>query len=128
MAELKIISETGMFHSACRCRWDDHIEWYGFKPIAHRSPEGPGFVDRSDRTVSMNHFISFDVDGDVLRAAVLRVSATYAQATYCVLVKDCVSFSADVARAVGLRVPLVNISPAGFIAILAVWNSYTAMD
>jgi hypothetical protein len=39
---------------------------------------------------------------------------------------DCVSFSADVARNVGLAVPLVNLTPYGLIQILRV-NSYTKL-
>jgi hypothetical protein len=57
MAELMFISETGMFHSACRCTWGTVVEWYGFKPLKHRSPAGQGMVDRSDRS-------SFMFDGD----------------------------------------------------------------
>lgn len=126
MAELKIITETGMFHSACRCQWGSEVQWYGFKPQWHLWPVSPGYVDRSDRTALINHFISFDIDDGTLRSAVRRVSSDYRDATYGLMVKDCVSFSADVARAAGLRLPLVNITPAGFIAILAVWNTYTA--
>jgi hypothetical protein len=124
MAELMFISETGMFHSACRCDCGGRIEWYGFKPRRHRSPAGAGFVDRSDRSAFVNHSITFDVSGLSLRAAVDKVAHKYANKTYVLGVCDCVSFTADVARQVGLLVPLLNYTPYFFIQVLALWNSY----
>ena len=128
MAELMFISETGMFHSACRCTWGGGVEWYGFKPRAHRSPAGPGMVDRSDRSAFKNHSISFDVNDALLISAVRAVAREYADRTYVVTVCDCVSFTADVARRVRLKVPSVNITPYGFIQILALWNSFERKD
>lgn len=124
MAQLTIISETGMFHSACRCTWGDVVEWYGFKPQAHMTPAGKGMVDRKDRTPSINHTISFEVDGALLRSAIESVAQKYADKTYVVTVVDCVSFSADVARQCNLRLPRVNLTPYGLILALAMWNSY----
>ena len=124
MAQLSIISETGMFHSLCRCTYGSKIEWYGFAPIKKGSPHGPGAVHREARPNLINPYISFEIQEPVLRRAIALVSKKYADATYTVTVKDCVSFSADVARAVGLAVPLVNISPWGLIQILRV-NTYT---
>ena len=126
MAELMFISETGMFHSACRCTYGGRVEWYGFKPRVHRSPKGPGFVDRSDRSGFINHSITFEINEAALRAAVGRIAAKYAGETYVVTVCDCVSFTADVAREVSLRVPAVNITPYGFIQVLALWNKYAS--
>ena len=60
MAELKFISETGMFHSAC-CQ-GNIVGDDGFKPRKHRSPAGQGFVDRTDRSAFVNHSVSFDVN------------------------------------------------------------------
>lgn len=123
MAVLTFISETGMFHSACRCtREGNTVDWYGFKPRAHLSPMGRGFVDRSDRSSFINHSVSFDVPSARLRMAIDRVVEEYANKTYVVTVCDCVSFTADVARAVGLNVPAVNITPYGFIQVLGFWN------
>jgi hypothetical protein len=122
MAELMFISETGMFHSACRVTLGGRVEWYGFKPWKHRSPQGRGMVDRSDRSGFVNHSITFDVNEAILRSAVERVARDYANKTYCATVCDCVSFTADVARQVRLRVPSVNITPYGFIQVLAFWN------
>lgn len=126
MAQLTIISETGMFHSACRCTFGTSVQWYGFKPKAHRSPKGPGFVDRSDRTSSINHTITFEVDDALLRSAISAAVGMYDDTEYTVGVRDCVSFSADLARKARLRVPSVNISPYGFIQTLALWNEYVS--
>ena len=126
MAQLTIITETGMFHSACRCSWGGAVSWYGFKPIAHRSPVGMGFVDVSDRSAQMNYNIAFTIDDTALSLAVEKVKRGYTEKEYILAVRDCVSFSADVAREVGLRVPPLNFTPYGFIKILAVWNDYTS--
>jgi hypothetical protein len=130
MAELAIISETGMFHSLCRCTWGvgmgAEVKWYGFAPIAKSSPHGPGAVHTEARPHLINHIITFDVDDFMLRQAIAIVVAKYANATYTVTVKDCVSFTADVAREIGLRVPLVNMTPWGLIQILRLYNSYTS--
>ncbi len=126
MAELMIISETGMFHSACRFTFSTSVVWAGFKPKQHRAPAGAGIVDTSDRTDFINHQITFDVDEGRLRSALTKVTRAYTGATYVLSVKDCVSFSADIARNVGLAVPPVNITPYGFLEILAVWNKYVS--
>jgi hypothetical protein len=126
VAQLMFITETGMFHVACACTWGKSVEWYGFKPREHRAPAGRGFVDRSDRKAYMNHYITFDVQDAILRFGVDRVKAKYDPSRYLVTVHDCVSFAADVAREAGLLVPRVNITPYGFIEILAVWNVYTS--
>ena len=125
MADLTIITETGMFHSAARCTYVDKVEWYGFKPKSHRSPVGAGMVDRSDRRAMINHIISFDIDDPTLRNAITSVVAKYDDKTYALGVCDCVSFTADLARGVGLKVPALNFTPYGFLQILAVWNTYT---
>jgi hypothetical protein len=125
MGELTIISETGMFHSACRYTIGQSASWIGFKPRTHRAPIGPGLVDTSDRTASINHTISFAVADTTLIAAANAVSALYLPKTYVLGVCDCVSLSADFARQVGLAVPAVNMTPYGLILILAAANSYT---
>ncbi|WP_435018102.1 hypothetical protein TA3x_000047 [Tundrisphaera sp. TA3] len=115
MAELMLFSETGMFHSGVRCTWGSVVEWYGFLPERHRSPAGRGKVDRSDRSALINHSARFRIDDLVLRKAVDATAADYATKTYVVTVVDCVSFTADVARKAGLKVPLVNFTPYGFL-------------
>jgi hypothetical protein len=128
MAKLVIISETGMFHSACKCIFSNRVEWYGFKPKTSMSPAGDGFVDESDRSAMVNHSITFNVAEDVLDSAVVKAWNKYINSTYVVTVRDCVSFSADMARYVGLSVPAVNITPWGLIQILAVWNDYESKN
>lgn len=120
MAKLAIISETGMFHSLCRCTFGHQEEWYGFAPVKKSSPHGPGAVHPEARPRLINHLIEFEVSDATLRAALRTVVPKYATATYTVGVKDCVSFSADVARAVGLMVPATNMTPWGLIQILRV--------
>ena len=124
MAELMFTSETGMFHSACRATFGASVQWYGFKPREHRSPKGPGMVDKSDRSAFINHSLKFEISDAILQGAVARVAAGYANKTYIVTVCDCVSFTADVARQCHMRVPAVNISPYGFLQTLALWNMY----
>jgi len=118
------ITETGMFHSACRATWGNVVEWYGFKPKQHQTPVGEGMVDRSDRSSMLKHYITFDIYDLLLRTALKKVADAYATKIYALTVCDCVSFTADVAREVGLRVPLVNFTPYGFIQVLGFWNSY----
>jgi hypothetical protein len=125
VGELTIISETGMFHSACRITIGQSSSWIGFKPRTHRAPAGPGMVDTSDRTAFINHSISFQVADGTLMNLVQTVTAKYERATYVLGVRDCVSLSADAAREAGLAVPLVNMTPYGLILILAAANSYT---
>ena len=125
MAELAIISETGMFHSLCRCTYGADVKWYGFAPIQKSSPHGPGAVHTQARPQLVNHMITFDVPDPILTRAIDEVSAKYKDAVYTVLFKDCVSFTADVCRAVGLAVPMVNMTPWGLIQILRV-NPHTS--
>jgi hypothetical protein len=113
-----------MFHSLCRCDYGPNSKWYGFAPIEKSSPHGPGTVHTDARPQLINHFISFEVADYRLRVAIEYTRRKYVNATYTVLVRDCVSFTADVARAVGLRVPLVNMTPWGLIQVLRV-NPYT---
>jgi hypothetical protein len=120
------ISETGMFHSACRCSWGEKVEWYGFKPKAHLTPAGEGQVDRSDRTALVNHSITFHVPDVLLYKAIKKAAAKYEGKTYILCVCDCVSFTAHVAEYVNLDVPYLNMTPYGLIQLLAWWNNYVA--
>ena len=124
MAKLKFITETGMFHSACSCDWGTGVEWYGFQPLKHRAPAGAGKVDRSDRSSFVKHFVTFEIGDALLRTAIAKVSSDYAMKTYIVMLRDCVSFTADVARQVNLVVPPVNMTPYGFLQILALRNAF----
>ena len=94
MAQLMIITETGMFHCACCCSWHSGpSEWYGFKPLRHRVPAGNGYVDRTDRTRLIDHSITFNVNDALLRVGVNVVNAQYDGTLYVVTVHDCVSFA-----------------------------------
>lgn len=125
MAELTFITETWLPpHSACRCVWRGRTEWYGFKPRKHLHLVGQGYVDTGNKTSEINHYIVFEVDDFRLRMGVQKERAKYDGAEYILGARDCVSFSADVARQVGLRLPLVNMTPYGFLEILAVYNKY----
>jgi hypothetical protein len=126
MAQLTIISETGMFHSVCRCTWPDGVKWYGFAPVKHREPHGQGAVHTESRAQYINHYISFDISDFLLRSAIGKAVEKYKAATYTIGVRDCVSFSADVARGCNLAVPLVNMTPWGLVQILRV-NNYTEL-
>lgn len=128
VAELMIISETGMFHSACRCTFQSGVQWYGFQPAKARTPVSRGRVDRSDRTSYINHLVEFEISASRLRRAVSNVAAEYRHKNYILGVCDCVSFSADVARQSGLRVPRVNMTPWGFIKWLSVQNEHVRFE
>jgi hypothetical protein len=122
MAQIKFITETGMFHVACRCEIKGKVEWYGFKPIKSMEAVYPGYVDRSDRSALINHWVTFGIEDITLQNGVNAARSQYTGAIYAVGVKDCVSFAADVARKIGLKVPRVNMTPYGFIKILEVHN------
>ncbi len=125
MGKLKIISETGMFHSACEVTIKSSVKWYGFKPATSMSPYSDGKIDTSDRSALINHYISFEVTDTILERAVQNTVAQYATKDYILGVVDCVSFSADLGRRCGLSMPLVNMTPYGFIEILKLSNTYT---
>ena len=55
-------------------------------------------------------------------AAVDKESKAYATSYYAVTMNDCVSFTADLARDCGMKVPAVNMSPDGFLQTLKFWN------
>jgi hypothetical protein len=126
MAQLKIISETGMFHSACHCTFANptRSEWYGFLPKVHRRPVSDGQVDRADRTSNINHYVLFDIADVTLDRAIRQTVAAYSEKDYILGVCDCVSFSADLAWRCNLKVPVLNMTPYGFIKVLAWKNAY----
>lgn len=128
MGKLKIISVTGaMPHSACFFDFADikyQDGWRGFAPAAHRSPVGAGKVYTDDESGRINHSITFEVPDPTLLRACNSVTAQYSSRTYRVLICDCVSFSADVARECGLILPRVNMTPYGLIKILQAYNQY----
>jgi hypothetical protein len=126
VAQLKIISETGMFHSACFCTFDNptRAEWYGFLPAVHRRPVSKGKVDRANRSANLNHYILLNIPDVTLDKAIKSTVAQYQNKDYVLAVRDCVSFSADLAYNAGLKVPRINMTPYGFIKVLCWWNNY----
>ncbi|MCI0459877.1 MAG: hypothetical protein L0Z62_23245 [Gemmataceae bacterium] len=93
-------------------------------PATHRRPISSGKVYTDDETHRLNHGIIFEVVDTVLANAADKAREQYSSGPYILGVRDCVSFSADVARYCNLNVPLINMTPYGLIQILAVWNSY----
>ena len=130
MGFLTVISETGMFHSAClfEIGTPPRCEWRGFHPRAHRTPVGAGEVDRSNREAFINHYARFAVADGVLLSVLGRVDAGWADAVYALGVQDCVSLSAEVARQCGLSVPAVNMTPYGLLWALRTWNTCVNWD
>ena len=131
MGKLSIISVGGAFyhfHSACHFEYDDLTYangWLGFGPSIHNKPatvQGEVFTD--DESARVNHGITLTVLDARLCQAARETKAQYSSGPYVVTVRDCVSFSADVARRCGLGVPAVNFTPYGLIQILALWNPY----
>ena len=126
---LTITSETGVFHSVCLLEYPNGTKkWFGFKPAVHLSPSGPGFVETANRESYINHYIRFQVAVSSLTAAESMIAAKYAHAQYEVLVFDCVSMTADVARVCGLNVDDNAYTPFGLITFLRFTNQYVNYD
>lgn len=115
-----------MLHSACKVTIGGASKWYGFQPKKPRTPISGGKVDNSDRSSYINHYADFTVSDGMLRYAVEKAVAEYSSKNYVLGVVDCVSFTADVARNCGMAVPLVNLTPYGFLKTLMFHNAYTA--
>lgn len=131
MGYLTVITETGMFHSACLFEIGDwgRLEWRGFHPVKHRVPAGRGEVDTSDREAFINHYARFEVPDDRLSSALSQADFDWRRSFYAIGVQDCVSFSADVARACRLSVPPPPImTPYGLLASLKSLNPFTHAD
>ena len=129
MGQVSIISVTGAVpHSACKLEYDsiDYQDgWLGFGPSRHRTPiTKTGTVFTDDESYRMNHGIRIKVNDTVLARAAARVTRKYSTGSYVLCVRDCVSFSADLARGCEMNVPDINMTPYGLILILAVWNRY----
>ncbi len=131
MGHLTVITEIGMFHSACLFEigtWGRQA-WRGFHPRHHRAPAGLGEVDTSNREAFINHYARFVVEDRLLESALRTADASWGHAFYTVGVQDCVSFSAQVARACRLTVPPPPImTPYGLLVSLRALNSATHSD
>ncbi len=92
MAEFQtVISETGLVpHSACRCSLRDLGEMVRLcadqKAFAARPRRSFGHTEAQNGFI--NHFISFDFPDTLLRRAIDRVCAKYANAVYVVGVQS----------------------------------------
>lgn len=132
MGRLSIISVGDgfyHFHSACHFEYDDLTYangWLGFGPSIHNMPVTTlGKVFTEDESARVDYGITLAVPDARLSQAARETKAQYSSEPYVVTVRDCVSFSADVARRCGLGVPVVfNFTPYGLIQSLAVWNPY----
>jgi hypothetical protein len=108
MAKLTFISETGVPHSAAYLEYaNGEKKWLGFQP-GRRGIGGViscGRIDTSDRSGNILTQVSFAIPDDVLRRAEQRTVDQYRTRHYVLLKCDCVSFTADLARNAGLKVP-----------------------
>jgi hypothetical protein len=120
------ISETGFPHSACQVDGD---RWYGYKPSIPKSPLAKGIVDRSSRALHVKTFVTLTVADDAIEAALAKILRDYRGDWYCVGVKDCVTFTADLAEAMGLIIPpRPNFLPEAFVANLRKLNFGRLVD
>jgi len=120
MKTVRFISETGFPHSAFQVNGGS---WYGFKPIIPKVPICSGHIDHSDRSRYIDLQVTFHFEAGNTSEALHKVVTKYRDAVYFGGVKDCVSFSADFAEALGLRIPpRPNFSPSHFVKNLARLN------
>lgn len=115
MATLRVITETGFFHIACRLGYDDgRTKWAGWQPVKGgrywtKEDVGRGWIEKEDKEEAgkVNHYVTFNVgDDSVLEHAEHCMVRDYVvkDDTYGFGTRDCVSFVRDVARYCGLRV------------------------
>jgi hypothetical protein len=127
MGQLWVISVTGSIpHSACYFDYSGVVYkdgWLGFAPAKRRRLYAPGKIFTDDEDHRINHGIIFDVPDTLLEEAATKVKRMYVDKSYIAGIRDCVSFSADVARLCGLNVPDGPIMlPYELLMLLAAWN------
>ena len=128
MASLRVVSETGFFHIACRLQHDDgRVQWVGWQPVqggAYWSKEdvGRGWIEREDKEAAgkVNNYVTFRVtDAELDRADHDMVKYYVAgDDTYGFALRDCVTFARDVAEYCGLKVSSLMNHPVPRIDIL----------
>ena len=128
MATLRIVSETGFFHIACRLQHDDgRIQWAGWQPVkggAYWSKEdvGRGFIEREDKEAAgkVNNYVTFRVTQAELDQANHDMLKYYfaGNDTYGFGLRDCVTFARDVAGYCGLKVHSLMDHPIARIDFL----------
>jgi hypothetical protein len=123
MGSVMFISERGFPHAAVNV---NHKDWYGFKPRSNKQPLWPGLVDRSDLSSAIKHSATFTIDDVKISRVIPPIVMQYQTSWYKGGVHDCVTFVADIAEALGLRIPRrPNFLPDHFIICLAALNSGT---
>jgi hypothetical protein len=121
MSSVMFISETGFAHSAVLVHGS---KWYGFKPSIPKFLFATGHLDHSDRTQFIKHKVTFHFESSHhVHAALVKVLAAYQTAWYLGGIRDCVTFTADFAEDLGLRIPpRPNFIPDHFLLSLARLN------
>ena len=150
MGTVLFISETSWFaghgkgfpHTAFRVNGTD---WYGFKPRISDTPIAPGNVDRlapgevahpHPHRAAPGHIdryhhweshilsqVTFHLPDERIQSALHKTQAAYRGKWYFGGARDCVTFSADFAQAIGLRIPpRPNFSPDHFVKSLGRLN------
>ena len=121
MGQVTFVSERGVPHAALKVGQSD---WYGFKPRLEKFPVAPGLLDRSRPTAEIKHTVIFSIDDAIIARELPKVVSRYQHSWYKVGVLDCVSFVADVAEALGLRIPnRPNFLPDEFVIRLSILNA-----
>jgi hypothetical protein len=124
MASVMFISERGFPHAAVNI---NNKDWYGFKPRVPKMALSPGVIDRSNLTANVKHSVTFTIDDAKVVSATQPILLRYQSSWYKGGVRDCVTFVADLAEAMGLQIPKrPNFLPDHFVIGLAVLNHNTA--
>lgn len=128
MASLRIVSETGFFHIACRMEYDDgRVRWVGWQPVKggaywSRDDVGRGFIETEDKEAAgkVNNYVTFRVSEAELDRADHDMVKYYVAGddTYGFGLRDCVTFARDVASYCGLKVHDVMGHPIARIDFL----------
>lgn len=129
MSTLRIISETGVPHIACRLEYDSgRVRWAGWQPVKGgrywtREDVGRGWIEDEDKEKAgkVNNYVTFDVRNDSrLEHAEHCMTRDYVvnDDTYGFGTRDCVSFARDVARYCDLRVQDTWAHPISRIDLL----------
>lgn len=131
MGFLTVFSETGCPHSGCLLEYSNGFEWLSFMPGAGSFfdviPGGNyGVIDTSDRETAIDTYVRFRIDDGALIKGRNTTVANYYSATYGLFINDCCSFSRDLSRNCGLRVPLTAFVPGGLVIALAL-NNYSKL-
>jgi hypothetical protein len=121
MGKVMFISERGFVpHAAVNV---NQREWYGFKPRLPKSPLSPGLLDRSNLMSKIRYSVTFTIDDGQIGSSIPPVLKQYQSRWYRLGASDCVSFAADLAEALGLKIPRrPNFVPDHFVIGLAALN------